>query len=199
MRSRFTSSFRPAGFRQVALMRPAMGFKVSRGATLGRSLSSAEIDAYTATIESGRKKLARINAWINSKRAAQPFGWTLFDDAQVQTNFYNWMDTMNSDQPAVDRVQAMIEDPVSADYEIPDGDLDRVDEWALMVEYMTQAMQQYGTGVKPGSIVGPTPGRTPSGTTATTPPSKGVTTKDALTYGGIGLGAIALILLLKGA
>lgn len=214
MRSQFKSTFQPAmgGQSQVRLARPVNGFLASMvpsrtfmgGAELGRSLTSAEIDSYTSKISGGRQKLVRINAWIDSKKAAQPFGWTLFDDSQVQANFYSWMDTMNSDQPSVDRVSSMLENPAGADYDIPDSDLDRTDEWALMIDYMTQAMKQYGTGVKPGQIVGPTGGTVPSGTRPGTKlpaplPSTGISTKDALTYGGIGLGTVALILLLKNA
>lgn len=215
MRSQFSSTFQPAlgGHHQVALGQPTIGLRALRvprpsmipsrsffgGSELGRALTSAEIDDLTAKISAGRQKLARINAWIESKKAVQPFGWKLFDDEALEANFWNWSKTAASEEDSVARVWAEITNPTTVDYDVNQDDLILTKDWINMVNWMADAMERYGTSVKPGAITTTPPGGRTSPGTTTQKPSTGIPTKDLITYGGIGLGAIALILLLKGA
>jgi len=188
------SMFLAHGFQSnnlFTLRHPSMG---QRRPSLGRGLTAAEIDQYTAKITTGRQKLARINAWIESKRAAQPFGWTLFDDEALQANFFNWQKTANTEEDSVARVWEVLTNPSSADYDVNQDDLIRTNDWATMINWMTGAMEEYGMK-KPGAVVGPTPGVKPGALPGAMPtaPSKGVSTNDLLVGGAIALGVGALL------
>ena len=127
-----------------------------RSPSLGRGLSAAEIDQLTAMITTGRQKQARINAWIESKKAAQPFGWKLFDDDALQANFFNWQSTANSEEDSVARIWEGITNPSSADYDVDQDDLIRAKDWANMVNWMTGAMEDYGGRVTTTPATTPT-------------------------------------------
>lgn len=135
-------------------MRPSPVFLGSP--SLGRGLTASEIDQYTAKISAGRQKLAQINAWMDSKRAAQPIGWKLFDDEALQSNFFNWLKTANNEQASVDRIWEEITNPSSADYDVSQDDLIWTNDWATQINWMTGAMEDYG-GAKAGPVVGPKP------------------------------------------
>jgi hypothetical protein len=186
-----------------------------RGASLGRGLTASEIDSYTAKITDGRAKLAKINAWLDAKRAAQPFGWTAFNDEVSNRNFFGWMDTIGADQYGADNTWAMIQNPSSGDYDIPDDYLWRTDEWAMVINTAYNAMIQSGGAVPttspasrpagaaavmpPYNPLSPTGGKVPSTYPGAYPPgmtapkSTGISTQDILVGGGIALGVGALL------
>jgi len=151
----------------------ATGFEISRnvwtstgpsgaylgaGAELGRPLTAAEIDGFTSKIAQGRQKLAAVRAFIAARIDADPMLQRTFNDAVVQRNFWDYLDLINKDQYYADRVWDQIQNPSSAEYDIPDNDLDYTNEWAQVVDIVYSAMQQYGGAppvARPGAI-GPT-------------------------------------------
>jgi hypothetical protein len=183
---------------------PSMG--QSLAFQLGRGLSAAEIDQLTALITTGRQKLARVNAWIESKKAAQPFGWKLFEDEALQANFFNWMSTANSEEPSVNRVWEVLTNPSSPDYDVNQDDLIMTKDWAQMINWMTSAMEDYG-GVKPTAapiakqpMIDPRTGLpiAPTRATAAQPSTVAGIPTSTLLWGGVAVaGAIALAAILK--
>lgn len=201
MRSQFTSSFRPAGFRQVAIS----GARRRPQAVLGAAVFADERNAILQKIKTGRDRMIQVRKWIASRIDADPMLLRTFGQEHISKNFWDFDDIVVQDQYYVDRAEGILLEDLEA-WDLDEETLARVDEWALVIDNMYAGMQEFGkvalttvTGQPIPGTVAP-PGKAPAGASVTAgPPSKGITTKDALTYGGIGLGAIALILLLKGA
>lgn len=206
MKTLFSMGFQ--SYDPFTVRHPSLGqFQGLESPSLGRGLSAAEIDQLTALITTGRQKLARVNAWIESKRAAQPFGWKLFEDEALQANFFNWLSTANNEQPNADRVWEVLTNPSSADYDVNQDDLILTKDWAQMINWMTSAMEDYGgakpapTMVKQGPMIDPRTGLPIPGTTkpVAVQPSTvgGIPTSTLLWGGGAIAAAIALAAILK--
>jgi len=201
MRSQFTSTFRPAGFRQV----PLAGARRRPQVVLGTLVLADERNAILQKIKTGRDRMVQVRKWIASRIDADPMLLRTFGQQYIADNFWAFDDIVVKDQYYVDQAEGVLREELES-WDLSDETLGRVDEWALVVDNMYAGMQEFGkvpltttTGQPLTGTVAP-PGKAPPGATVTTgPSSKGITTKDAITYGGIGLGAIALILLLKGA
>ena len=224
MRSQFKSTFQPAlgGHHQVRLAvpvgRPRL-FPVRR-AVLGNTVLADERNSILSKIKTGSDRMAQVRKWIASRIDADPMLLRTFGQQYISDNFWGYDDIVVKDQYYVDKVQGdlsegrgtYVDEDVQG-WEVDDETLGRVDEWALAIDNMYQGMQEFGktplttTGgkpvpnsVAPGTTVPPASGgKQPVTGPTSAPPSKGIPTKDLLTYGGIGLGAIALILLVKGA
>lgn len=222
MRSQFKSTFQPAlgGNLQVRLARPVNRPQLiqPRRVVLGATIFADERNAILSKIKTGSDRMAQVRKWIASRIDADPMLLRTFGQQYIADNFWGYDDIVVKDQYYVDRAQgalregqgAYVDEDVQA-WELDEETLARVDEWALVIDNMYQGMQEFGktplttTGgqvvpntTAPGTILPPASGtRAPGPTTA--PPSKGIATKDLLTYGGIGLGAVALVLLLKNA
>src|ERR1043166_983631 len=144
-------------------------------AQLGRPLTASEIDQYTAKIVQGRQKLAPIPALIAARIDADPMLQKTINDPVVQKNFWDFMDLANKDQYYVDQTWDMLQNPTSADYDIPDENLGRTDEWALVIDDLMYVPQNYGKGfVGPKPAAGPIPvipGVTPGANIRTSPPA----------------------------
>lgn len=201
MRSQFTSTFRPAGFRQVSLA----GARRRPQVVLGTAVFADERNAILQKIRTGRDRMAQVRKWIATRIDADPMLLRTFGQQYIADNFWGFDDIVVKDQYYVDLAEGILREDLES-WDLDEETLGRVDEWALVIDNMYAGMQEFGrvpltttTGQPLTGTVAP-PGKIPAGATVTaTPPSKGVTTKDALTYGGIGLGAVALILLIKGA
>lgn len=150
MKTLFAMGFRPA---QDLWNNRSVSGRFLGGPSLGRPLAGWEIDEITAKITKGRQQMSQIQSWIESKKVANPFNWTLFDDPVKQQNFYDIMAIATDNQSNADKVWSMIQNPASADYDIPDEDLWRANEWAQAVNAMYVSMQQYGG---PAPAAGPT-------------------------------------------
>jgi hypothetical protein len=175
---------------------PGMGqFSGLQSPSLGRGLSASEIDAYMKKITEGRQKLARIEAWIESKKAAQPFGWTLFGDNEaLQANFFNWQKTAASEEGNVARVWSEITNPTTADYDVASEDLILTNDWATQINWMTGAMEDYG-GVKPTPTIAKRPMIDPRTglPMPTTMPTAQTSTVGGIPTGTLVLGGAALL------
>lgn len=201
MRSNFTSTFRPARFRQV----PLAGARRRPQIVLGLSVFADERNAILRKIQTGKERMAQVRKWIASRIDEDPMLLRTFGQEHISKNFWDFDDIVVKDQYYVDLAEGVLREELES-WELDEETLARVDEWALVIDNMYAGMQEFGkvalttvTGQPIPGTVAP-PGKSPVGASVTAGlPSKGITTKDALTYGGIGLGAIALILLLKGA
>jgi hypothetical protein len=149
----------------------------ARPKVLGETLSSAQIDQYTAKIANGRQKLAQLRKWIASRIDADPMLARTFNDAVVQKNFWDFDDIVTKDQWYVDQTEDALRNPPSADYDIPTENLGRTDEWAQVIDNMVWGMNEYGkvpltttpiTGVRPAIK----PGAKPGNPLATVPETK---------------------------
>lgn len=224
MRSQFKSTFQPAlgGHHQVRLAVPVGRPQLfqTRSVSMGATVLADERNAILAKIKTGTDRLAQVRKWIASRIDADPMLLRTFGQQYISDNFWGYDDIVTKDQYYVDKAQGDLSESrgtyVSEDtqgWEIDDETLGRIDEWALVIDNMYQGMQEFGktplttTGGKvlpnttaPGNVL-PTAstGRVPVTGPTTAPPSKGIPTKDLITYGGIGLGAVALVLLLKNA
>lgn len=214
MRSQFKSTFQPAlgGNLQVRLARPVNRpqlFQQHR-ATMGATVFADERNAILSKIKTGTDRMAQVRKWIASRIDADPMLLRTFGQQYIADNFWGYDDIVVKDQYYVDRAQAILREDLES-WELDEETLGRVDEWALVIDNMYQGMQEFGktplttTGgqvvpntTAPGSILPPASGTRVPGPTAA-PPSSGIPTKDLITYGGIGLGAVALVLLLKNA
>lgn len=201
MRSQFTSTFRPAGFRQVSLA----GARRRPQVILGTMVLADERNAILQKIKTGRDRMVQVRKWIASRIDADPMLLRTFGQQYIADNFWGFDDIVVKDQYYVDRAEGILREDVES-WDLDEETLGRVDEWALVIDNMYAGMQEFGkvpltttAGQPIAGTVAP-PGKAPAGATVTaTPPSKPIATKDLITYGGIGLGAVALILLLKGA
>jgi len=217
MRSQFRSTFQPAfGERQVTLARPVGRPQLfaQRQVVLGATVFADERNAILQKIKSGRDRMATVRKWIASRIDADPMLLRTFGQQYVSDNFWGYDDIVVKDQYYVDRAEGILSEDLES-WDLDEETSARVDEWAAVIDIMYAAMQEYGrtpltttTGQTVPNTVAPSGGARPAsgggrvapGANVTTrPPSTGISTKDAITYGGIGLGAIALVLLLKGA
>lgn len=132
----------------------------ARPKVLGETLSRAQIDQYMSKITAGRQKLAQLRQWIASRINADPMLVRTFNDPVVQKNFWDFDDIVTKDQWYVDQTEDALRNPTSADYDIPEENLARTDEWAQVIDNMIWGMNEYGKvpltspvkpGVKPGN------------------------------------------------
>lgn len=164
-----------------------------RGPSLGDPLTAAEIDDLMSKITAGRQRLAQVRQWIASKIDADPLLARTFNDPVVQRNFWDYLDLVNTDQSYVDRTWEALQNPVSADYDIPNENVQRTDDWSKAVDILYGAMREYG------NVQTTTPiGTTPVKPAAKAPEAKilGVPQNAVILGGGI-LAAGLLIALLK--
>lgn len=216
MRSQFKSTFQPAlgGQRQVRLAvpvgRPQL-FAPHR-ATMGEMILADQRNAILSKIKTGTDRLAQVRKWIASRIDADPMLLRTFGQQYISDNFWGYDDIAVKDQYYVDRAVGILREDLES-WDLDEETLGRIDEWALVIDNMYQGMQEFGktplttTGgqilpntTAPGNVLPPaTGGRVPGVTTAPPSTTYGIQTKDLITYGGIGLGAVALVLLLKNA
>lgn len=145
-------------------------------ASLGTPLSAAEIDSYTSKIQQGRAKLAQLRAWIAARIDSDPMLQKTINDPVVQKNFWDFMDIVNKDQYYVDQTWDMLQNPTSADYDIPEENLGRTDEWVTVINDLMYVPQNYGktaipgVTLAPGAIPGAVPGALPGARPGALPP-----------------------------
>jgi len=206
MRSIFRgSAFQPA--RQLGSLRPAP--------ILGTMLFAEERNTILSKIADGAERLTAVKKWIASRIDQDPMLLRTFGQQHIADNFWGYDELVDKDQWYVDQaVQILGEDLES--WELDEETTSRIDEWATAIGIMQDAMNRYGqtplttqsgtvipgTTAPPGGSIQPTSGggRIQPGANVTDPsPSAGIKMKDVLIYGGLGLGAIALVLLIKNA
>jgi hypothetical protein len=208
MRSLFRSTFQPA-------RRIAGGFRPAPTPVLGAAVFSDERNAILQRIVTGSERMVAIRKWIASRIDADPMLLRTFGQQYIADNFWGYDELVIKDQYYVD----LALETLRTDLEMWDLDEEtaaRIDEWYAVIDIMYAAMNEYGktplitasgqtvpgTTAPPGGTTQPTGGggRVQPGTNVTnTPPSAGISTKTALVYGGIGLGAVVLALLIKNA
>lgn len=208
MRSQFTSSFQPA--RNLSGYRPIYA---SPPVAMGESVFADQRNTILRKIEDGARKMVAVRKWIASRIDHDPMLRKTFGEKYISDNFWGYDDLVVKDQYYVDLALETL-GPDLEMWDLDEETLARIDEWAAVIDIMYAAMNEYGktplttaggqvvpnTTVSPGGTTTPTGGGgsiKPGTNVKDKPP--GISTKDVLTYGGIGLGAIALILLLKGA
>jgi hypothetical protein len=220
MRSQFTSTFQPAlgGHHRVRLASPVGRPQLfqprlvqPRQVTLGDTVFADQRNAILSKIKTGTDRMAQVRKWIASRIDADPMLQRTFGQPYIADNFWAFDDIVVKDQYYVDRAQTILREDLES-WDLDEETLARVDEWALVIDNMYQGMQEFGktplttTGgqvipnsVAPGNVLPPASGAGAGASVRNTPPGTGIQTKDLLTYGGIGLGAVALVLLLKNA
>lgn len=186
MKTLFSMGFQP--YDPFTIRHPLLGQAFRRG------LTADEIDQYTAKITAGRQKLARINAWLESKRGTRD--WVVFEDETRNALFFNYLKTANSDEPSVERVWNEITNPTTASYEVAVEDIIRTNNWANMINYMTIDMedaQKMQPVAQPGRVTqGPIDPRTGRPVIPTTKPGMMPTTTAQTQGGGIPTGVLLL-------
>lgn len=206
MRSLFRTPFQPARLSGVSDGRPA--------ASLGDMLFAQERNSLLSKIESGSQKLLAVKKWIASRIDADPMLLRTFGQQHISDNFWGYDELVDKDQYYVNVALDTLRDDLES-WDLDGETLSRIDEWAAAIDIMYGAMNQYGktplttvTGaVIPGTVAPPASaapagvtggGQIPAGSDVTTrPPSVGLSTKEILTYGGIGAGALVVIAALK--
>lgn len=215
---RISGGFQPAMVR--APYRP-----VTPLATLGTEISYDERTSILDKIDNGNKRMAAVRKWIASRIDQDPMLRKTFGEQYISDNFWGYMDLIDKDQYYVNLITPQLAADLEM-WDVDDNARSYVDEWAQVVDIAYSAMQEYGkvplttpggatvpnttppsTTVPPasGGTGGKPPaggGKIPAGTSVKTPPPTGGTilglpSKDVLLYGGIGLGAIALVAIIK--
>lgn len=166
MKTFFAVGFEPT--KDLWDRRTVAGTLLGQAHTMGRPLSSQEIDAYISKIQTYRRKLAQVRTWIASRIDADPMLSKTFSNPVVEKNFWDYMDLINKDQYYADQTWEALQNPVSADYDIPEENLSRTDEWAQVIDIVYGAMQEYGAA-RPG--IAPKPGKPGAPTILTAPPA----------------------------
>lgn len=212
MRSMFTSTFQPA--RKLQGYRPV--FSAPARPALGAAVSEAARTALLDKVQTGENRLAAVRKWIASRIDLDPMLLRTFGQQHVSDNFWGYSELVEKDQYYVDQAVQILNDDLSG-WDVSEEISSRTDEWATAIDIMYGAMQQYGktplttpAGAPIQNTVAPTTGGTvppatptgggkiPAGASVNTPPpSTGFPTKEVLLYGGIGLGALALIAIIK--
>lgn len=176
--------------------------QVLKGPSLGVALTAAEIDGYMSKIKNGRAKLAQVRAWIAARIDADPMLARTFSDAVVQKNFWDFMDQIDRDQWYVDQTWEGLQNPTSPDYDTPEENLARTDEWAQIIGTLVAATQQYGGTVprvvRMGPDGRPLPAGTPGAVVKPGTPVKestilGIKTNDLLLGASVAVGVGALL------
>lgn len=223
MRSQFTSTFQPA--RRISSgFQPVLAYRTRRSAApvmeLGVTVFADQRNSMLTTIENGTKRLADVRKWIASRIDQDPMLLRTFGQQYIADNFWAYDDIATKDQYYVDQaLQALTGDLEM--YDLSDETIGRVDEWALVIDNMYGGMQEYGkTPLTNPSTGAPVQGTTPPATSVppasgsnpkaplTTPPAGaaagakggtflGMPSDKVLLYGGVGLGALILIGLIK--
>jgi len=156
MRSFFTSTFQPAqdirgaasrpmAARPIGLgsYRPAPHVRQPRQVFLGDTVLQTERDALLQKIQVASDKMVAVRKWISSRINQDPMLLKTFGQQYISDNFWGYDDLVVKDQYYVDKaVEALRANANSWDI---DGEtLSYVDEWALVVGIMYDAMQEYG-------------------------------------------------------
>jgi hypothetical protein len=210
MRSLFRSTFQPA--RRIAgSFRPAL----VPASALGAAVFSDERNAILQRVVTGSERMVAIRKWIASRIDADPMLLRTFGQQYIADNFWGYDELVIKDQYYVDLALETLRADLEM-WDLSEETAARIDEWYAVIDIMYAAMNEYGktplttaagtpipnTTAPPGGTTQSTGGggRVQPGTNVTnTPPSAGISTKTALLYGGIGLGAVVLALLIKNA
>lgn len=221
MRSMFTSTFQPArrissGF-QPALAGPRR--PSTPVVELGVNVFADQRNAMLTKISNGTQRIAAVRKWIASRIDQDPMLRRTFGEQYISDNFWAYDDIVTKDQYYVDQASQALAGDLEM-WDLSDETIGRVDEWALVIDGMYDGMQEYGktpltsptTGTQVPGTTPPAGNIPPAGTPGkapllTTPPPAGaggkggtflgIPSKDALLYGGIGLGVIVLIAIAK--
>lgn len=174
-----------AGYRPAAprLGRPAP----ARRPVLGVQLSSEERATTLTKIAAGSQKMAQVRKWIASRIDQDPMLLRTFREKYISDNFWGYDDLVVKDQWYVDQTSKQLQSANSQDWDVPEENLARTDEWAQVIDIMHAAMQEYGAALAPGARP-PVPGAV-----ATPPPSGGLKTTDLLVGGAVAVGLGVLI------
>jgi hypothetical protein len=221
----FTSTFQPArripsGFQSVlAASSPRRALAPRVAAALGMNVFADQRNAILTKIQNGNQRLLAVRKWIASRIDQDPMLRRTFGQQYISDNFWAYDDIVTKDQYYVDLAsQALAEDLEM--WDLDDETIGRVDEWALVIDGMYDGMQEYGkipltnpsTGAQVPGTTPPAGNIPPAGTAGkaplmTTPPPTGaggkggtflgIPSKDALLYASLGIGAIALIVIIK--
>jgi hypothetical protein len=226
MRSLFKSTFQPArrvssGF-QPALAGPRR--PSTPVVELGVNVFADQRNAILTKITNGNQRLLAVRQWIASRIDQDPMLLKTFGEKYISDNFWGYDDIVTKDQYYVDLASQALTGDLEM-WDLDDETIGRVDEWAAVIDIMYAAMQEYGktplttpAGTQVPNTVAPPPtappasptgsgGKVPAGSSVKTPPPAGaggaggmflgIPSKDALLYGGIGLGVIVLIAIAK--
>jgi hypothetical protein len=207
----FTSSFHPARSALRSVL-PARSH-ARTGAELGVSTSESERSSLLLAISEGFQKLETVRKWIASRIDFDPLLLTTFGQRHIADNFWGYDELVVKDQYYVNQAQDALGDDVGP-WDLSEEVTSRTYEWGAAIDIMYDAMTKYGRTpltTQNGSPIQSTvaPQTTAGGGTAggggikagsnidNEPPSAGIPIKDVLIYSGIGVVAVAAVLLVK--
>lgn len=179
-----------------------IGAPIKQRSRMGDILGPTERAQLQSLIKAGTPRLAQIRSWLTTQYAKDPTLLATFKEQFIVDNWRGYDDIVTKDQASVDLASQKLASSDPANWDFSADTVERVNEWAQVVDIMYSGMQEYGSaggGVRTMAPLKLTPsgGAIAPGALLVPPPSSGLQTSDLLIGGvvAIGLGALVYALL----
>lgn len=120
-------------------------------ARLGELLDASGRSRVLAAIAAGTQRMAEVRKWIASLIDRDPMLARTLRDQVVVDNFWAYDDLVVKSQWYVDQTAAQLSSDDPAQWDVPEENLARTDDWARSIDILHGAMREYGGNQPTGS------------------------------------------------